>query len=71
MSGGEAWGWVLGLVLFSILVNNLEEGIVSTLSKYASETKLGGAVGTLEGCAAIQQDLDRLESQAGAKQMRC
>ena len=71
VSGGERWGWVLALVSFNILVNGLEEGIVSTLSKYASETKLGGAAGTPEGCAAIQQELDRLESQAVAKQVRC
>ncbi len=71
VSGGERWGWVLALVSFNILVNGLEEGIVSTLSKYASETKLGGAAGTPEGCAAVQQELDRLESQAVAKQVRC
>jgi len=43
------------LVLFGVFINNLEEGIVSTLSKYADDTKLGGVAGTPEGCAAIQQ----------------
>ncbi|PKU36853.1 rna-directed dna polymerase from mobile element jockey-like [Limosa lapponica baueri] len=32
------------------------------LSTFADDTKLGGVVGTLEGCATIQQDPDRLES---------
>ena len=53
---------MLGLILFSIFISFLNEGIESTLSKF--DMKLGVA-NTPEGCAAIQQDLDRLESWAG------
>ena len=48
--------------LVQIFISDLSEGRKSTISKLAVDTKLEGLADTPEGCATIQQNLDRLES---------
>jgi len=54
---------VLGPVLFSLFINDLDE-------EFADDTELGGVVDTPAGCTAIQRDLDRLESWAERNLMK-
>ena len=54
---------------FSIFLNNLDDGIESTLTTCADDTKLGGEANTREGRAVLLRGLDRLEEWASKSRM--
>ena len=50
----------MGPTLFLIYINDLDCDLVSKISKFADDTKVGGKAYTREDCETIQRDLNKL-----------
>ncbi|PKU44872.1 rna-directed dna polymerase from mobile element jockey-like [Limosa lapponica baueri] len=70
VTSGIPQGSILDPMLFNTFVGGMDSRIECTLSKFADDSKLGGAVDTLEGRDAIQRNIDRLERWACANLMK-
>ena len=60
VSSGVPQGSILGPVLFSIFINDLDSNLINEVLKFADDTKVWGRVDSVEDVSKMQEDLNRL-----------
>jgi len=57
---GVPQGSVLGSLLFALFINDIDDGILSKIYKFADDTKLCRAVGDDQEADILREDLRRI-----------
>ena len=70
VNSGVPQGSVLGPVLFIVYINDIDEGINCTLSKFADDTKIMSKVESASQWQELQSDLNKLACWAEKWQMK-
>ena len=60
VSSGLPQGSILGPVLFSIFINDLDRNLMNEVLKFVDDTKVWGRVDSVEDVSKMQEDLNRL-----------
>jgi len=69
VGSGVPQGSVLGPLLFVVFINDIDSGIVSKISKFADDTKMGRGVDTKEEADVLRKDIEGLHRWAEEWQM--
>jgi hypothetical protein len=69
VSSGVPQGSVLGPVLFLIYINDLDEGIISKIGKFADDSKLGKSINSAADVSLLANDLSTLVEWSNQWQM--
>ena len=62
-------GSVLGPLLFTILIDDMEEEVLCEISKFAEDTKIASLVNTFNDIRSMQRTLDKLVVWANRLEM--